>query len=127
LLLPLGEARVGQDCQLDRAHPIGVGVGIDDPGPDVELFGGDAQRPSQLLEHLGRRPAEPALDLAEVRVAHANLVCELPQREPRRETLLLEVVTQRTDRAESTELVALVLGHTSSMLTAVSKMQTKAA
>ena len=83
MLLPLGERGVGEDRELHR--PGLPGVGVDDAGADVELLGADAQGAGQLLEHLGRRLAQAALDLAEVGVAHADLVGELPQGELRAE------------------------------------------
>ena len=81
LLLPLGEAGVAEDGELDRAADAVVGA--DDPGADVELLRGDPQRLGDLLQHLGRGPAQTTLDLAQVGVGHAGLLGELPQREPR--------------------------------------------
>ena len=52
------------------------------------------QRLGDLLEDLGRGPAQPAFDLAQVRVRHAGLLGELPQRQPRRQALLTQVVAE---------------------------------
>src|SRR6478735_3343451 len=139
VLLALGERGVGEDGELDR--PGLPGIGVDDAGADVELLGADAQGARQLLEHLGRRLAQAALDLAQVGVAHPDLVGELPQGELRAEALLLEVVPQRAERADDrlAGLAAglgsrlrrllrahlgrghLVLGHAPIVLTTVSK------
>ena len=98
MLLSLGEAASARTASSTEPRlPV---VGVDDAGADVELLGGDPQRAGQLLEHLGRRLAQAALDLAEVGVAHSDLVGELSQRELAPRALLLEVVAQRAERAD---------------------------
>jgi hypothetical protein len=119
LLLSLREAGVGQDGQLDR--PPDPGLGADDARADVELLGGDPQRLGDLLQDLGLRAAQAALDLAQVGVADADLLGELPQGESRREPLLPEEVTEGLDDGLP---VLAALAHVSIVLTPVSKMQT---
>src|SRR5690606_25410078 len=51
----------------------------------------------QLLQHLGGRLAQPALDLAQVGVGHPRLLSELAQGELRALTLLAQVVAQGPD------------------------------
>src|SRR5688500_18132964 len=65
LLLLLGEQRVAQD---GHGHVLGALPLLQDAGPDVERLGRDAQRLGDLLEDVGRRLAQAALDLAQVRV-----------------------------------------------------------
>ena len=81
---------------------------MDDPGPDVELLGGDAQGAGQLLEHFGGGLAQTALDLAQVGIADADLVGELPQGELDAEALLLEEVAQRPNEPSDPATVLLV-------------------
>ena len=64
--------------------------GLEDAGLHVEGLGGDAQRLGDLLEDLGRGPAQPALDLAQVRVGDAGQLGEPAQREPGRAPLLTD-------------------------------------
>src|SRR4051794_39765763 len=118
LLLPLSQGGVTEDGELDRtADPL---VGGDDPGPDVELLRRDAQRLGQLLQHLGRRTAQAALDLAQVGVRHARLLGELPQREAGGDPLLVQVVTERLDGVAD-----LPLSHTAILLAPASRKQTQ--
>jgi hypothetical protein len=86
LLLALGQADIREDGELDRTSAMRDGA--DDPGPDIELFGRDAQRLGDLLENFCRGPAQTTFDLALVGVADADLLAELPQGQPRRESLL---------------------------------------
>src|SRR6478752_8860911 len=95
LLLSLGEHGVGEDGELDGSADALLET--DDPRSHVELLGGDAQRLGQLLQDLCRRPAQPALDLAQVRVGDACLLGELTQRQLRADALLPEVVAEGLD------------------------------
>ena len=94
--------RVGEDGQLDG--PDLAVVEVEDPGADVERLRRDAQSFGELLEHLGRGLAQPSFDLAQVRVRHAGLLGELPQRQLRREPLLAQVVPERLDGLADSEL-----------------------
>src|SRR4051812_8536669 len=78
LFLALGDRGVGQD----PGHEIGVALaGFEDPGPYVERFGRDAQRPGDRLEDLRARLPQAPLDLAEVRIGYAGQLRQLAQRE----------------------------------------------
>ena len=79
LALALGEGGIGQHGRLHRLV-VALG-GLEDAGPDVQRLRRDPQRLGELLQHVGRRLAQPALDLAEVRVGNPGLVGELAQRE----------------------------------------------
>ena len=124
LLLPLGEAGVREDRQLhgERGGAADPFFGAEDPGADVELLRGDPQRLGDLLQYLGRGPAQTAFDLAQVGVGHAGLLGELPEGQTRGDTLLLQVVAERLDG-----LAYLALGHAPIVLTTVSKTQTQQA
>ena len=54
---------------------------VEDPGLHVQRLGRDPQRLGELLQDVGARLAQPALDLAQIRVGHPGGVGELPQRE----------------------------------------------
>ena len=77
LLLLLGELRV----PADLAHQIGALALLEDAGPHVEGLGRDLQGPGDLLEDLGRRLPQAALDLAQVRVRDPRQLGELAERE----------------------------------------------
>jgi hypothetical protein len=111
LLLPLGEHRVAQDRELDRAHLVVVRV--EDAGLHVDLLGGDPQRLGQRLEHLCRRPAKTAFDLAQVGVGNPGLLRELPQGQLGTDPLLPQVDPERLDGHPDLGL----LGHISILLT----------
>ena len=87
LLLLFADVLVGHDRPGQVGGPVG---GLEDAGLDVEGLGGDTQRLGDLLEDLGRGPAQPALDLAQVRVRDAGQLRETAQREARRATLLTD-------------------------------------
>ncbi len=93
LLLPLGQGGIGED---DRAglHLVPVPLRVEDAGPHVQRLGGDAQGLGDLLEHLRARLAQPALDLAQIRIGHPGGIGELPQRELGVAPLLAQVVTE---------------------------------
>ena len=114
LLLPLGEPGVGEDGQLDRAD-LAV-VEVQDPGADVERLRRDAEPFRELLQHLCRGPAQPAFDLAQVRVRDTGLLGQLPQRELRRDPLLAQVVAEGLDGLPDSELC-----HASIVLTPASR------
>ncbi len=91
LLLALGQRRI--------AHHGGDEVGgiaplVEDPGTHVERLGRDAQPACDALQDLGRRLAQPSLDLAEVRVGDAGELAQLPERQPRVATLVADEVAE---------------------------------
>lgn len=96
LLLPLVQRRVGED-DGPRLHLVPVPLGVEDAGPDVQRLGGDPQRLGDLLQHLRARLAQPALDLAQIRVGHPGGIGELPQRQLRSAPLLAQIVTEIAD------------------------------
>src|SRR5438445_1553533 len=91
LLLSFGDAGVAQYLadQVVLASAL-----FEDASSHVEGLGGDAQRLGDLLEDLGRGLAQPALDLAEVGVADARHVGELPERQPRHPPLLADELSE---------------------------------
>jgi len=90
LLLPLVELGIGEQ----RRPHAGVGRPVfENPGLDVEGFRGDAQPLGDLLQDVGTRFAQTALDLAQVRVGHPGLLGQLPERDPRLLPLLPDVLT----------------------------------
>ena len=78
LLLAFGQALVGED----RGHQVLAALPLlQDPGLHIQDFRRDAQGLGDLLENLGRRLTQAALDLAQVRIAHPGLLGQLPQRD----------------------------------------------
>ena len=77
LLLALGEFRVGEHrCPHARVRaPV-----LQDPRLHVERLGGDPQPLGYLLQDLRAGPAQPALDLAEIRVGNPRSRRELAHR-----------------------------------------------
>ena len=76
-----------------RIKPAQVGrpVGrLEDAGLHVEGLGRDPQRLGDLLEDLGGGPAQPPLDLAEIRVGDPGQLGQPPQREAGRAPLLAD-------------------------------------
>ena len=98
LLLVLGDERVAQDLAGEVVLALAV---LEDPGPDVERLGGDPQRLGDLLEDLGGRLAQAALDLAEVRVGDPGQVGEAAEGQTGAAPLLAD---------ERTEVVGAVFG-----------------
>ncbi len=96
LLLPLVQRRVREDDRT-RLHLVPVPLGVEDAGADVQRLGGDPQRLGDLLQHLRTRLAQPALDLAQIRIGHPGGIGELPQRQLRVAPLLAQVVTEIAD------------------------------
>lgn len=94
-LLPLVYGRVGQNHR-PRLQLLPLPL-IQNPGPHIEGLGGDPQRLGDLLQHLGARLAQPALDLAEVGIGHPRGIGELPQRQLRVAPLLAQVFTEIAD------------------------------
>src|SRR5690242_10497396 len=95
VLLPLVDRRIGQyDRPCLQLLPLPL---VEDPGPHVERLGGDPQGLRDLLEHLGTRLAQTALDLAEIRIGHPGGVGELPQGELRGTPLLTQVLAEIAD------------------------------
>ena len=87
LLLLLGQVLVGEDVP----RQVGVaGRALEDAGLDVEGLGRDAQGLGDLLEDLGRGPAQAPLDLAQVRVRDPGQLGQAPQRQPGRAALLAD-------------------------------------
>src|SRR5262249_41453078 len=78
LLRALGELRVGEHR---RPHARVRSPVLQDPRLHVKRFSGDPQALGYLLQDLGAWPAQPALDLAEVRVGHPSRRGKLPQRD----------------------------------------------
>ena len=79
LLLLLADGLVGHDGPGQVGRAVGR---LEDAGLHVERLGRDAQRLGDLLEDLGRGPAQPALDLAQIGVGDAGQLGEPAQREP---------------------------------------------
>src|SRR5262249_5839636 len=94
LLLSLRNLRVG----LDR---VGNGrlfrLVLEYPGLNVEGLGGDPQALRDLLENVGARLAQAALDLAQVRVRHPSGLGELANRDLCLLALLANVGANRVD------------------------------
>src|SRR5262249_57447705 len=78
LLLALGEFRVSEHrCPHTRVRaPV-----LQDPRLYIERFRGDPQPLGYLLQDLRAGPAQPALDLAEIRVGHPRRRGKLAQRD----------------------------------------------
>lgn len=66
-------------------------------GAHVQRLGGDPQRLGDLLQHLRARLAQPALDLAQIRIRHPGGIGELPQRQLRVAPLLTQILTEIAD------------------------------
>lgn len=96
LLLALVQRGVGEDHGA-RLDLVPVALGVEDPGADVQRLGGDAQRLGDLLEHLRAGLAQPALDLAQIRIGHPGGIGELPQRQLRVAPLLTQILTESAD------------------------------
>src|SRR3954470_941628 len=101
LLLALGERRVAGD----RGDEIGGVVAlVEYARPDVERLRRDPQPASDALEDLGRRLAQAAFDLAEVRVRDARELAQLAQRQARVAPLVAdepaEIVEPRFERVQ---------------------------
>ena len=79
-LLAIGQHGVS----VDSAHHAGLLVTlVEQAGLDVQLLGRDAQCLGQLLEDLGAGLAQPALNLAQVRVGHPGVLGQATQRDSR--------------------------------------------
>ena len=74
-------------ARVRSGDPVG---GLEDPGLHVERLGGDAQRLGDLLEDLGRGPAQSPLDLAQVGVGDPGQLGQAPQGQPGRSPLLTD-------------------------------------
>src|SRR6185295_17022330 len=83
LLLAVVEVGRGADgvLQVRRRGRFLAVTRVEDPGPDVEALGRDSEATGDLLEDVGARLAQPALDLAEVRVRDPGSVAQAPQGE----------------------------------------------
>src|SRR6202012_6048678 len=75
-----------------------AGLVLQDAGLYVQGLGRDPQALGDLLEDLGARLAEPALDLAEVGVGDARGLRELTERDLRLLPLLADVLPDRVHR-----------------------------
>ena len=73
-------------------------AGLEDAGPDVELFGRDLQPLGDLLQDLRRRFAQTAFDLRQVRVGDAGQRGQLPHRNLGLHALLADELADRTDQ-----------------------------
>lgn len=96
LLLPLVERGIGEDDRT-RLHVVPVALGVEDAGPHVQRLGGDPQGLGDLLQHLRARLAQPALDLAQIRIGHPGGIGELPERQLRGAPLFTQIVTEIAD------------------------------
>ena len=63
-------------ARVRSGEPVGR---LEDARLHVERLGGDAQRLGDLLEDLGRGPAQAAFDLAQVRIGDAGQLGEPAQ------------------------------------------------
>src|SRR5690606_36994320 len=96
LLLTLVQRGVGEQ-HGPRLHLVPVPLGVEDPGPHVPRLGGEPLRLRGPSPPLRPRLAQPALDLAEVRIGHPGGIRELPQRQLRTAPLLPQVLTEIAD------------------------------
>jgi hypothetical protein len=94
LLLALGQALVGEQGVDHEAVALAL---LEDAGLHVQRLGRDAQRLGDLLQDLGARLAQAALDLAEVGVADTRELGQLPQRDLAAVALLADVVAEGAD------------------------------
>src|SRR5262249_2929217 len=94
LLLAFAERLVAQDA----GHEILVVLALlEDTGAHVERLGRDLQRARDRLEDLGARFAQPALDLAEVRIRDPGELAELAKRQPRVPALVADEFAEITE------------------------------
>jgi hypothetical protein len=91
MLLPVRQVRIGVDGGLDVRPLL---FGLQNARTHVESLGGDPKPSGDLLENLGRRVAQPALDLAEIGVAHACQLGQLAKGESGVLALLTQVATE---------------------------------
>src|SRR6266568_3968978 len=94
LLLPLGDLGVGHDRVGDGGLALPV---VEYAGLNVERLGRDPQALRDLLQDVGARPAQPAFDLAQVRVRHARSLGQLADRDLGLLALLADVGTDGVD------------------------------
>ncbi|GAA2924461.1 hypothetical protein GCM10020221_20540 [Streptomyces thioluteus] len=87
-----GSARITLRTSASLPAPL-----VEDPGLHVQRLRGDPQGLGQLLEDLGARLAQAALDLAEIRVGHSRRVGELTQRQLRVAPLLAQILAEIAD------------------------------
>jgi hypothetical protein len=74
--VPVADGGVGQD----RCHNVAAAPAVlKEPGVHVERLRGDPQRLGDLLEDLGTRLLQAALDLAEIRVRDTGSGGQLAQ------------------------------------------------
>ena len=94
LLLALSQMRVAEDCrgEVGVTEPL-----LQDAGPDVERLRGDPQRSGDLLQDLRAGLAQPALDLGQVRVAHAGELGQLAEGDLGGLALLADVLPELAD------------------------------
>src|SRR5215211_5880556 len=87
LLLGLGQALAAED----GVHNVTVALsGVEETRPGVQRLRRDGERLGDLLEDLGRRLAQTALDLAQVGVRDPGQVGELAEGDPRRFALFTD-------------------------------------
>ncbi len=86
---------IGEHGRLDRK--LARGTLVENARLHIELLGRDPQTLCDLLQDLGARLAQPALDLAEVGIGDTRLLGELPQRQLCVAPLLAEELTQWCD------------------------------
>src|SRR5438105_4647217 len=85
LLLGLGDRRIAEDLADQVVLALAL---LEDARLHVERLGRDAEGLGDLLEDLGRRLAQAALDLAEVGVGDVRQLRQLAQRQARLAPLL---------------------------------------
>src|SRR6185312_763775 len=78
--LAVADRDVGDD-RVDEVGRTAVAAIVEDAGSHVERLGRDPQAARDPLEDVGRRLAQPAFDLAEVRVRDAGELAQLAERE----------------------------------------------
>ena len=114
--MPRGQLRVGGDGVQDPRRRGAIGAFLEDPGLDVQRLGRHLQAVRKLLQDLGAGPLEPPLDLRQVRVGDPGELRQLPKRQAGRHALFTQVPPQISNQSRC---------HPSSMLAAVSTMQTE--
>jgi hypothetical protein len=92
LLLVLRNVVIRED--LPGQVVLAVLSRLEDPGLDVEGLGRYLQRPGDLLEDLGGRSPQPALDLAQVGVGDAGQLREPANRQSGRASLLSDELSE---------------------------------
>src|SRR5688572_16772106 len=80
LLLAFADRRIAQDLRFELGIVLAL---LEDARPHVQRLGRDAQPLRDRLKHFGRGLAQPAFDLAEIRVGDVRDLAELAERQAR--------------------------------------------